>query len=570
LLLRYTAHDDDTRCYHVTWKALAPGYHPTDCFDWSHGRGHWYGGGLSTDGKWPLEDGHVKLSPFVTGNTPEKEWANVLQRYFINSKGVAILVDDLSPLYIAINSTYPDQFCLQARHDDFAYTYHSTPLPELNYTICAASNMKSLHSFLAESTLWDGVNEDDIKVVTSLLMEPVWQLAASSPEQLTESVVANLTEDVIALGYPAGHILLNEMWQPNVGDLELDKIRFPTFSETVDIIHRRGFKIVLTVQPFISTESKSFKEAVRDRLLVNERGEGEIPALTRYKTVLSAGVIDITKNRSAQWVQEKLRSIIDTYNIDAFYLDLGTTFDMPHYYHFDDKITNPDHYKTLFTNTIINSVDVIGVSSAVQRPRPPVFVSLPALPSAWKSLQAIVPATLTYGLIGYPFLIPGPVGGECEISSALPDRELYIRWLQLSTFLPVVVYRHLPSQYDADVERLARGLAELRRTLVNPLLTKGLSDALYSGLPLARPLWMIEPLDTAAHTVSDEFCVCDQIIVAPVLHPQALEREIYLPAGVWRDGIDGSLRKGQRWIHNYKVPLEKVAYFIKMPNNTRF
>lgn len=45
---------------------------------------------------------------------------------------------------------------------------------------------------------------------------------------------------------------------------------------------------------------------------------------------------------------------------------------------------------------------------------------------------------------------------------------------------------------------------------------------------------------------------------------------VYLPQGVWKDGIDGSLRKGSRWIHNYRVPKEKIAYFVKMPDNTRF
>lgn len=45
---------------------------------------------------------------------------------------------------------------------------------------------------------------------------------------------------------------------------------------------------------------------------------------------------------------------------------------------------------------------------------------------------------------------------------------------------------------------------------------------------------------------------------------------VYLPPGVWKDGIDGSLRKGSRWLHNYRVPKDKVAYFVKMPDNTRF
>ncbi|KAF4532919.1 hypothetical protein B566_EDAN015631 [Ephemera danica] len=569
LVLRYRDHGPDVRCYHVTWISLNPNHHPTDCFDWSPTRGHWYGGGLARNRSWPLEGGNLKMAPFITGNLPEHEWANVLQRYFINSRGVSIIIDDATPLYLNYDAA-SEKFCLQAKHDDFAYVYHTNPLPQLNYSLCASNNMKSLHGFLAENSLWDGVKEGDVKAISALLLEPVWQLAMSSPEQMTEAAIANLTEDVIALGFPAGHVLLNEMWQPALGDLKLDETRFPTFRETVDIIHRRGFRIVLTVQPFISTESSSFMPAVRERLLVSERGEDGIPALTRYKGVLSAGVIDVTKNQSAQWLQGQLRALMDNYAIDAFYLDLGSAYDMPHYYQFHSQLTNPDQYKTLFTNIILNSVSVVGVSSAVQRPRPPVFVSLPPLPSGWESLQSIVPATLTYGLMGYPFIMPGPIGGECDIDTRLPDRELYIRWLQLATFLPVIVYRHMPNQYDSEVERLAQGLAELRKTLINPLLIEGLNEALEGGLPLVRPLWMLEPLDTAAQTVDDEFCVCDKIIVAPVLRPEASEREIYLPAGVWRDGIDGSLRKGHRWIHNYKVPLEKVAYFIKMPNNTRF
>jgi len=120
------------------------------------------------------------------------------------------------------------------------------------------------------------------------------------------------------------------------------------------------------------------------------------------------------------------------------------------------------------------------------------------------------------------------------------------------------------------VEKIAKSLLDLRQSLVNPLLTKAVDDALNHGVPFIRPLWMLEPLDQAAQSVDDEFSVSDQLIVAPVLYPNSVEREIYLPSGVWKDGIDGSMRKGSRWIHHYQVPLDKVAYFVRLPNNTRF
>jgi len=156
--------------------------------------------------------------------------------------------------------------------------------------------------------------------------------------------------------------------------------------------------------------------------------------------------LDITRNQSVLWLQQKLVALQNQFGVDSFYLDMGTAYDMPKYYQFDKILTNPDHFKTLFTKRVLQSVPLMGVSGAVQRPQPPTFVSLPPLPSDWRSMKKIIPSALTYGLMGYPFLLSTPVGGECVITSSLPDRELYIRWLQLNTFMPTMVFKHLPSR----------------------------------------------------------------------------------------------------------------------------
>lgn len=88
---------------------------------------------------------------------------------------------------------------------------------------------------------------------------------------------------------------------------------------------------------------------------------------------------------------------------------------MPLHYNLHHNLTNPDEYKALFTTAVLNSVSVIGVTGAITRPPAPVFVSLPSLPSTWESLQVIIPTVLTFGIIGYPFLMPGPVGGDYVI-----------------------------------------------------------------------------------------------------------------------------------------------------------
>lgn len=69
---------------------------------------------------------------------------------------------------------------------------------------------------------------------------------------------------------------------------------------------------------------------------------------------------------------------------------------------------------------------------------------------------------------------------------------------------------------------------------MNPLLKKYAKEALDSGLPIIRPLWMLDPSDSTCHTVVDEFSVGEELIVAPVIQVATTEREVYLPAGVWK------------------------------------
>jgi len=202
-----------------------------------------------------------------------------------------------------------------------------------------------------------------------------------------------------------------------------------------------------------------------------------------------------------------------------YYLNSGSAYDLPRHYLFAENLTNPDYYKSLFTQTVSDSVNVFGVSSAISRPPAPIFVSLLSLASTWDSLQVIIPTMLTYGIVGYPFLLPGPVGGDFQVGNVslhalLPpgnkpntstllcharisfsfysdnpsielletqslkeckqrgqnyneSRELVMRWMQLATFLPVIRYARLPSDCDPQVLQLTKNLTSLRQQTVS-------------------------------------------------------------------------------------------------------
>ncbi|XP_074028988.1 myogenesis-regulating glycosidase isoform X2 [Leptinotarsa decemlineata] len=582
LYLNFHNFGDDLKCYNLRWISLNENIPLTDCFDMSNS--HWYGGGQTAESAWPLEKANHFFQPFITGEVEKHEWGNVLKRYFINSKGAAIIIDEKTPLYVSIRDHPMKEFCIRAQYDNFAYFNRFTETAQMNYSICINSNMSQLHAQLSEHTLWDGLKKEDGNIIDSLLTEPLWEITSLTKQTLTEETISNFTDDItnsVAI-LKQGHVLINEFWQNQVGDFELDTSRFPTLEKTMEMLTRRGFRVVFTIQPFISTESFNFAEAVQKRLLVSERfSDRIIPALTKYKTVQSAGVLDITNNRTIPWLLEKLKNVRKKYKFDAYYLDMGLAYNMPHYYQCERALRSPDQYKSFFINSLQGSVPIFGVNSAVERPKSPAFVVLPQFESSWDGLRKVIPTILTYGILGYPFLIPGAVGGDYDgpettidtngTGRSLPDEELYIRWLQLAAFLPVVRYHHLPSSYGEEtISEIAKNLALTRQNKVTPKLKKFARVSLNLGLPIIRPLWMLDAEDPNCHLAVDEFSIGDEIIVAPVLSSGFREREVYLPAGVWKDGIDGSLRKGSRWIHDYHVERNEVAYFERMPDDTRF
>ena len=88
------------------------------------------------------------------------------------------------------------------------------------------------------------------------------------------------------------------------------------------------------------------------------------------------------------------------------------------------------------------------------------------LSSDWPSLRSVVPNILQLGIIGYPFVNPGPIGGigtsttangSDSVTSndgwAIKDGlELYIRWWQLNTFLPVLHFYKPPTAFPTKVK----------------------------------------------------------------------------------------------------------------------
>lgn len=73
--------------------------------------------------------------------------------------------------------------------------------------------------------------------------------------------------------------------------------------------------------------------------------------------------------------------------------------------------------------------------------------------------------------------------------------------------------------------------------------------------------WLIILLNAFA-----EFLLGEDILVAPVLVEGATSRDIYLPAGFWKDENMKSdvVLKGPTWLKNYNAGLDILPYFRRI------
>ncbi|MFE9932887.1 glycoside hydrolase family 31 protein [Streptomyces sp. NPDC005533] len=165
--------------------------------------------------------------------------------------------------------------------------------------------------------------------------------------------------------------------------------------------------------------------------------------------------------------------------------------------------------------------------------------------TSWEGLRASLALVLGLGLCGVPYSGPdvGGFGGS-------PSPELYVRWLQLGSYLPLFrthsalwAGRREPWEFGPEVERQAAEVMAERERL-RPYFVTLAHLARRTGAPYVRPLWWGATEDRRLRDCEDAFLLGDALLVAPVLECGADRRAVRLPRGRWYDTATGAAYEG--------------------------
>lgn len=171
--------------------------------------------------------------------------------------------------------------------------------------------------------------------------------------------------------------------------------------------------------------------------------------------------------------------------------------------------------------------------------------------TAWETLKYNLKMGLGLALSGVSNA-GHDIGGFC---GPAPDPELFVRWVQFGVFMP----RFSIHSWNADgavnepwmhpeATPFVRDLIKLRYRLI-PYLYDLLWRYCRDYEPMIRPTFFDFPDDLRCWRECDDMMVGRSLLVAPVVEPGRVNREVYLPFGAqWCDFWSGEVFEGGQTI----------------------
>jgi alpha-glucosidase (family GH31 glycosyl hydrolase) len=181
------------------------------------------------------------------------------------------------------------------------------------------------------------------------------------------------------------------------------------------------------------------------------------------------------------------------------------------------------------------------------------------------SLRVLVVAALT-GACSAVSNFSHDIGGY--LGHRLVERcppELLVRWLQFGCFTPLMhAHARMPEEpwrYGDRVVDLYRAYVLLHEQLV-PYVRAAAATAARTGLPIMRPLCLLDPRDPRGWSLGDAYGYGPSLWVAPVLDAGAAEREVVLPRGEWIETWSGRRVHGGGEVV-VPAPVERIPVWVR-------
>jgi len=404
----------------------------------------------------------------------------------------------------------------------------------------------------------------------------------------------------VAKGYrdrhlPADVLVVDWFYYTKMGQMDMDPKFWPDPAAMNKTLHDEGFETMISVWPRFVPEDRYYADLRQKGWLISKADGTPIDGLPYDR---AGSDIDTTNPDAARWYWKVIHENILSKGFDSLWAD-ETEPDLPPngaYFHIGPgsqyfNVYPYFHTKALYDGfrkdepqkrALILSRDAyLGAQS-----NGAIFWSSDIYPT-WDTLKRQIPTGLDFAASGITYwsndtggwqYLPGehhpahpplldPSDARAEVGGFDDYPELYTRWFQYASFLPI--FRSHGSRpanevwsYGKQAEPILEKYLRLRYQLMPYIYSLGYKTW-QTGAPFMRALPLDFPNDPQVADLRDEYMFGSAFLVAPVVEQGATSRSVYLPAGAdWYNFWTNERLKGGLTV-TVAAPIDTLPLFVR-------
>lgn len=374
---------------------------------------------------------------------------------------------------------------------------------------------------------------------------------------------------------PLDGIVFDLYWQGSspagMGNLEWYTTNFPDPTQMLAEFKAKNVNTICITEPFFTSDASTNYNYLKNNGYLADENVGNMTWLTNNPV----GLIDTSNENAMTWMGEFYKRHTSN-GVAGWWLDLGE----PERHFFNNchhaggscqQIHN--EFGALWIESVYNALTkeapnmrhlLLPRSGTAGMQRFSTFPWTGDIQRSWEGLQAQVPALVNCSMSGVGYL-GSDIGGFCDSNNNSDD--LYLRWVQLGVFYPVMRTHAVESltpepYYRPNILDKVRDAINLRYAYIPYTYTRAYLNTRY-GSPMARPANFADEDKSVLANCKDAYLWGPDIFVAPVVN-SSNSRNITFPEGDWLDMKDFStIYKGHQTVNNYNAPLEVLPRFMR-------
>ncbi len=404
----------------------------------------------------------------------------------------------------------------------------------------------------------------------------------------------------VAQGYrdrhlPADVLVVDWFYYTKMGQMDMDPKFWPDPVAMNKQLHAMGFETMISVWPRFVPEDRYYADLLRKGWLIHLADGTPIDGMPYDR---AGSDIDTTNPEAAAWYWKVIRDNIVSKGFDSLWAD-ETEPDLPPngaYYHIGPGTQFFNVYPLFHTAALYRGFrnDEPGRRALIlsrdaytgAQANGAIFWSSDIAPT-WDTLKRQIPTGLDFAASGLAYwsndtggwqYLPAvhhpahpplldPSDARDEVGGYDDYPELYTRWFQYATFLPIMrSHGSRPANevwsYGKQAEPILEKYLRLRYQLMPYIYSLGYHTWL-TGAPFMRALPLDFPSDPNVADLRDEYMFGPALLVAPITEQGATSRQVYLPAGAgWYNFWTNERLEGGQTI-TVQAPIDTIPLFVR-------